>query len=222
MTSQRRLLMIPGPIEVSPAVREAFAVPPPGHLAPDFIEAFGASIEMMRRVWLAGPASQPFVVPGSGTTAMDILMQSGFATVVEDLTCLIAEGRLRPLDPVATAHLLNGAIMAQALWLAGCEGGTDAQRSAAHAALEAVFVDPHRESSRDVLRNPGGLADTLDDLISVVAIADAAPTDSAQALSQQAIERVGEQLAQLDALLAGELPALNAQLAAAGVTVLGA
>ena len=90
------------------------------------------------------------------------------------------------------------------------------------AALEAVFVDPHRESSRDVLRNPGGLADTLDDLISVVAIADAAPTDSAQALSQQAIERVGEQLAQLDALLAGELPALNAQLAAAGVTVLGA
>jgi hypothetical protein len=73
-----------------------------------------------------------------------------------------------------------------------------------------------------VLRNPGGLADTLDDLISVVAIADAAPTDSAQALSQQAIERVGEHLAQLDALLAGELPALNAQLAAAGVTVLGA
>jgi len=74
-----------------------------------------------------------------GARAMDILMNSGFATIVEDLADLIAHGRLRPLDPVATAHLLNGAVMAQALWLAGCEGGTDAQRSAAHTALEAVF-----------------------------------------------------------------------------------
>ncbi|MCZ8336126.1 MAG: TetR/AcrR family transcriptional regulator [Rhodobacteraceae bacterium] len=74
-----------------------------------------------------------------GARAMDILMESGFSTVVEELTGLIAAGRLRPLDPVAVAHLLNGAVMAQALWLAGCDGGTDAQRAAAHAALEATF-----------------------------------------------------------------------------------
>ena len=74
-----------------------------------------------------------------GARAMDILMQSGFATIVEDLTCLINEGRLRPLDPVAVTHLLNGAVMAQALWLAGCDGGTDTQRAAAHAALDATF-----------------------------------------------------------------------------------
>ena len=74
-----------------------------------------------------------------GTRAMDILLHSGFAMIVEDLTCLINEGRLRPLDPVAVTHLLNGAVMAQALWLAGCDGGTDAQRAAAHAALEATF-----------------------------------------------------------------------------------
>lgn len=74
-----------------------------------------------------------------GARAMDILMESGFATIVEELSGLIATGRLRPLDPVATAHLLNGAVMAQALWLAGCDGGTDAQRAAAHAALEATF-----------------------------------------------------------------------------------
>jgi len=86
MTSQRRLLMIPGPIEVSPAVRDAFSVPPPGHLAPEVIEAFGASLEMMRAVWLSGPASQPFVVPGSGTTAMDMavanLIEPGDAVIV--------------------------------------------------------------------------------------------------------------------------------------------
>lgn len=65
------LLMIPGPIEVSPAVREAFCVAPPSHLAPHVVEAFGASIEMMRRVWCAAPDSQPFIIAGSGTIAMD-------------------------------------------------------------------------------------------------------------------------------------------------------
>ena len=74
-----------------------------------------------------------------GARAIGILMESGFAIIVEDLAALIAEGRLRPLDPVATAHLLNGAVMAQALWLAGCKGGTEAQRAAAHAVLAATF-----------------------------------------------------------------------------------
>ena len=72
MPDSRPLLMIPGPVEVSPAVRECLAERPPGHLAPRVIEAFGASIEMMRRVWLADASSQPFVVTGGGTAAMDI------------------------------------------------------------------------------------------------------------------------------------------------------
>jgi alanine-glyoxylate transaminase/serine-glyoxylate transaminase/serine-pyruvate transaminase len=78
--------MIPGPVEVSPAVREAYSVPPPGHLAPDVIEAFGASLEMMRRVWLAAPSSQPFAFSGSGTTAMEMavanLIEPGDAVIV--------------------------------------------------------------------------------------------------------------------------------------------
>ena len=72
MATARPLLMIPGPIEVSPSVREAFSVPPPGHLAPHLVEAFGRSLELMRDVWMAGPHAQPFVVPGSGTTVMDM------------------------------------------------------------------------------------------------------------------------------------------------------
>ncbi len=86
MTTQRRLLMIPGPVEVSPAVREAFSAPPPGHLSPELIEAFGASLEMMRRVWLAKSSSQPFAIPGSGTTAMEMavanLIEPGDSVVV--------------------------------------------------------------------------------------------------------------------------------------------
>lgn len=74
-----------------------------------------------------------------GARAMEILMESGFATIVDDLAILIAKGRLRPLDPVAVAHVLNGAVMAQVLWLAAAEAPTETQRTAAHAALEAVF-----------------------------------------------------------------------------------
>lgn len=70
--SKKSLLMIPGPIEVSPAVLEAFQSPPPSHLAPDFIEKFGHAIEMMREIWCASPESQPFVLAGSGTIAMDM------------------------------------------------------------------------------------------------------------------------------------------------------
>ncbi|HEY8431702.1 MAG TPA: aminotransferase class V-fold PLP-dependent enzyme, partial [Sandaracinaceae bacterium] len=66
------LLMIPGPIEVSPAVVDAASGPPPGHLAPSLIESFGASLELMRRVWLAPSDAQPFIVAGSGTLAMEM------------------------------------------------------------------------------------------------------------------------------------------------------
>ncbi len=70
--SERPLLMIPGPIEVSESVRAAAAEAPRSHVAPDFIEAFGASLEAMRKVWLAADSAQPFIVAGSGTLAMEM------------------------------------------------------------------------------------------------------------------------------------------------------
>jgi len=63
--------MIPGPIEFEAVVMDAMSVPTPSHLAPDFIESFGHSLEMMREVWMC-PSGQPFVVAGTGTLAMDI------------------------------------------------------------------------------------------------------------------------------------------------------
>jgi alanine-glyoxylate transaminase/serine-glyoxylate transaminase/serine-pyruvate transaminase len=72
MADDRPLLMIPGPVEVSPAVRAAAAAPPPGHTSPRLIESFGTSLARMREVWAAAPASQPFVVAGAGTLAMDM------------------------------------------------------------------------------------------------------------------------------------------------------
>jgi alanine-glyoxylate transaminase/serine-glyoxylate transaminase/serine-pyruvate transaminase len=63
--------MIPGPVEVSPAVLAAASGPPPGHVSPRLIEAFGSSLERMRQVWQADAGSQPFLLAGSGTLAME-------------------------------------------------------------------------------------------------------------------------------------------------------
>jgi len=67
----RKLLMIPGPIEFSPEVLRAMGASTTSHVAPNFVEAFGQALEQMRNVFLA-PGSQPFVVAGSGTLAMDM------------------------------------------------------------------------------------------------------------------------------------------------------
>lgn len=67
----RTLLMIPGPIEFEPAVLGALGAPTTSHVAPDFIEIFGQSIEHMREVWQS-PSGQPFIIAGSGTLAMEI------------------------------------------------------------------------------------------------------------------------------------------------------
>ena len=67
----RRLLMIPGPIEFEPAVMQAMGAPTTSHIAPNFIEAFGQALARMRDVFLC-PDGQPFVVAGSGTLAMDL------------------------------------------------------------------------------------------------------------------------------------------------------
>jgi len=72
MTTTAPLLMIPGPVEVSPTVLAAAAGPPPGHTSPRLLEAFGTCIERMRQVWRADAASQPFILAGSGTLAMEM------------------------------------------------------------------------------------------------------------------------------------------------------
>jgi alanine-glyoxylate transaminase/serine-glyoxylate transaminase/serine-pyruvate transaminase len=67
----RKLLMIPGPIEFEPEVLQAMGIATMSHVAPDFIEVFGKSLELMREVWKS-PKGQPFIVAGTGTLAMDM------------------------------------------------------------------------------------------------------------------------------------------------------
>ncbi|HYH45411.1 MAG TPA: aminotransferase class V-fold PLP-dependent enzyme [Thermoanaerobaculia bacterium] len=82
------LLMIPGPVELSPAVRAAAALPPPSHTSARLIEAFAACLDGMRRIWRAGPSGQPFLIAGSGTVAMEMaaanLVEPGDRVLVID------------------------------------------------------------------------------------------------------------------------------------------
>ncbi len=66
----RKLLMIPGPVEFTPEVLRAMGSATTSHVAPNFIEAFGRALEQMRQVWLCADG-QPFILAGSGTLAMD-------------------------------------------------------------------------------------------------------------------------------------------------------
>ena len=66
----RSLLMIPGPIEFDPAVLSALGAPTTGHLAPNFIEAFGQALERTRTLFQCAEG-QPFVLAGTGTLGMD-------------------------------------------------------------------------------------------------------------------------------------------------------
>jgi alanine-glyoxylate transaminase/serine-glyoxylate transaminase/serine-pyruvate transaminase len=68
----RNLLMIPGPVEFDPAVLRAVGSPTTSHVAPNFIDIFGACLEQMRQVFLC-PDGQPFILAGSGTLAMDFV-----------------------------------------------------------------------------------------------------------------------------------------------------
>lgn len=80
------LLMIPGPVEVSPAVTRAMSVPPPGHQAPGLIEAFGQALQDCRTVFKADADAAAYIVAGSGTLAMEMaasnILQSGDRAVV--------------------------------------------------------------------------------------------------------------------------------------------
>jgi hypothetical protein len=70
-------------------------------------------------------------------------------------------------------------------------------------------VDIHRESDRDVLRNPAGLNDTLLALISTVSISDTAPTKSAAAVARETMARVDGEIGKLERLATTEVAAFN-------------
>lgn len=86
---QNKLLMIPGPVEMTPQVYAALDAPIVSHVAPEFIEIFGQALERLRVVFRV-TKGQVFILAGSGTLAMD----SAAANLVEsgDRVAVISTG----------------------------------------------------------------------------------------------------------------------------------
>ncbi len=84
-------------------------------------------------------------------------------------------------------------------------------------AIDEALGNPKRETPRDVLRFKAGLDDSLDNVLSMAAIADAAPPKQAYEIADEIDAKVDAQIAAFDKLVAGDLTALNGKIAEAGI-----
>lgn len=66
---EKRLLMVPGPVEVHPRVLRAMSQPMIGHLDPDFVSLLDEILDMLRRVFQT--KGDVIILTGSGTSAME-------------------------------------------------------------------------------------------------------------------------------------------------------
>lgn len=73
MTVDRKICMIPGPIEFHEDVLAAMSTPATSHVDPNFVPVFGETIEMVRKAVISETA-QPFIVSGSGTLGWDMMV----------------------------------------------------------------------------------------------------------------------------------------------------
>lgn len=74
---ERKLLMIPGPTNVDPAVLRALSRPTLAHTDSDFVEIFKETLENLKKVFMT--KSDVLVIAGSGTVALEMAV----ANVIE-------------------------------------------------------------------------------------------------------------------------------------------
>ncbi len=145
----RKLLMIPGPIEFEPAVLRAMGSATTSHVAPNFIESFGNSLDMMKSVWQC-PSGQPFILAGSGTLAMD----SAAANLVEqgDKVLVISTGYFS--DRFADILKRYGAAVKVLKALTGGVVDTEVVENELQQTQYKVMVFTHVDTSTAVLVDP--------------------------------------------------------------------
>jgi alanine-glyoxylate transaminase/serine-glyoxylate transaminase/serine-pyruvate transaminase len=136
-------------------VIEAFSTPSPGHLAPGLIESFGRCIEMTREVWQAGPDSQPFIIAGGGTVAMDMAA----ANMVEPGETAVVVNTGYFSDRLAEMLRRQGAkVVEVAAPTVGDAPGTDVVGRALEAGSVKALFATHVDTSTGVRIDPEPLA----------------------------------------------------------------
>jgi alanine-glyoxylate transaminase / serine-glyoxylate transaminase / serine-pyruvate transaminase len=149
----RKLLMIPGPIEFDPGVLAAMAEPTTSHVAPNFIEIFAQALERMRGVFLSADG-QPFILAGSGTLAMD----TSAANLVEpgDAVLLVVTGYFS--DRFQTILERYGAKVKRVEAPVGGRPALDEVEQAFKGGSYKLLVTTHVDTSTGVISDVRGLA----------------------------------------------------------------
>jgi alanine-glyoxylate transaminase/serine-glyoxylate transaminase/serine-pyruvate transaminase len=70
-----KLLMVPGPTNLSRRVRDTLAQPQVGHTDPDFAKNFSETLQLARRVFRNAKGHQ-FIITGTGTVGMEVAVTS--------------------------------------------------------------------------------------------------------------------------------------------------
>jgi alanine-glyoxylate transaminase/serine-glyoxylate transaminase/serine-pyruvate transaminase len=151
---KHNLLMIPGPIEFDPAVLSALGAPTTSHVAPEFIEAFGHCLEMLREVFVS-PDGQPILLAGSGTLAMD----SAGANLIEpgDKVLVVNTGYFS--DRFAEIATRYGGEVSQVRSPIGGRPALEAVEAALHEKSYKLMTVTHVDTSTGVLNDIEQLAD---------------------------------------------------------------
>lgn len=72
MTSERSLLMIPGPTIFEPSVLRELSITTLSHTSKEFIQIFHETLKNLRKIVFVNEEYKPIVLAGSGTLAMEI------------------------------------------------------------------------------------------------------------------------------------------------------
>lgn len=149
----RKLLMIPGPIEFDPDVMAAMSAPTTSHVAPNFIEIFGQALEKMRKVFLSEDG-QPFILAGTGTLAMD----TAAANLVEpgDAVLLVVTGYFS--DRFATILQRYGTQVTCVNAAVGDRPSLEEVEQALQGGSYKLLVATHVDTSTGVINDIRGLA----------------------------------------------------------------
>ena len=150
----RKLLMIPGPIEFDPQVLAAMGESTTSHVAPNFIEIFGQALERMRGVFLSTDG-QPFILAGSGTLAMD----TSAANLVEpgDAVLLVITGYFS--DRFQTILERYGARVRRVEAPVGGRPALEQVEQALKSHSYKLLVTTHVDTSTGVISDVSGLAE---------------------------------------------------------------
>ena len=177
----------------------------------------------------ADPPTGPTVIPGEYRVEMSTgsaTMAAEFSVVKDPRLSTTPDAYRQQFDLLSELTASLGRVNATvnnirrlknrlSLFAGGSHSGADHLAAPAAAAvrqlaaIETVLVDVHRESPRDVLRNPAGLNDTLVDLISTVSISDTAPTKQAAAVANEIMARVDAEIGKADRLVETDIAAIN-------------